>query len=43
MPIRLRVCHDGPVHTNIVVIAEVQEFLPHELGAIVGDECVWYA
>jgi hypothetical protein len=31
-----------PVHTNIVVIAEAEEFLPRELGAVVGDNCVEY-
>jgi hypothetical protein len=24
----------------VVVIAEVEEFLPRELGAVVGDDCV---
>jgi hypothetical protein len=25
---------------NVVVIEEVEEFLPRELGAVVGDDCV---
>jgi hypothetical protein len=35
--------HGGPVHENVVFIAEVKEFLPRELGAAVGDDCVGYA
>jgi hypothetical protein len=31
------------VHTNVVVVAEVEEFLPHELGAVVGGDRVGYA
>jgi hypothetical protein len=35
---------DGrPVHANVVVVAEVEEFLPCELGAIVSDDRVGYA
>jgi hypothetical protein len=30
-------------HTNVVVVAEVEEFLPRELGAIVDDDRVGYA
>jgi hypothetical protein len=37
------VSNNRPVHKNVVVIAEVKEFLPCELGAIVGDDCVRYA
>jgi hypothetical protein len=29
-----------PVHTDVVVVAEVEEFLPRELGAVVGDDRV---
>jgi hypothetical protein len=32
-----------PVHTDVVVIAEVEEFLPCELGVIVSDDRVGYA
>jgi hypothetical protein len=32
-----------PVDTNVVVVAEVQEFLPRELGVVVGDDHVGYA
>jgi hypothetical protein len=35
------VSYDGPVHTDVVVFAEVQELLPSELRAIVGDDGVW--
>jgi hypothetical protein len=34
------VSYDGPVHTDVVVFAEVQELLPSELRAIVGDDGV---
>jgi hypothetical protein len=27
----------------VIVVAEVEEFLPHELGAIVDDDRVGYA
>jgi hypothetical protein len=37
------VSNSGPVHTDVVVIAQVEEFLPRELGAIVGDDRVGYA
>jgi hypothetical protein len=32
-----------PVHTDVVVVAEVEELLPHKLGAVVGDDRVGYA
>jgi hypothetical protein len=35
------VSYDGPVHTDVVVFAEVQELLPSELRVIVGDDGVW--
>jgi hypothetical protein len=35
------VSYGGPVHTDVVVFAEVQELLPSELHAIVGDDGVW--
>jgi hypothetical protein len=34
------VSHDNPVHTDVVILAEVQELLGSELGAIVGDDGV---
>jgi hypothetical protein len=34
------VSYGGPVHTDVVVLAEVQELLPSELRAIVGDDGV---
>jgi hypothetical protein len=35
--------NDRPVHTNVVVVTEVEEFLPRELGAVIGDDRVGYA
>jgi hypothetical protein len=32
-----------PVHTNVAVVAEVEEYLACELGVIVGDDRVGYA
>jgi hypothetical protein len=32
-----------PVHANVVVVAEVEEFLHRELGVVVGDDHVGYA
>ena len=40
LPIRHGVSYDGPVHTDVVVLAEVQELLPSELCAVVGDDGV---
>jgi hypothetical protein len=37
LPIRHGVSYGGPVDTDVVVLAEVQELLPSELRAIVGD------
>jgi hypothetical protein len=36
------VSNSGLVHTDVIVVAEVEEFLPRELGAIVGDDRVGY-
>jgi hypothetical protein len=33
--------YDGPVHTDVVVLAEVQELFPGELRAIVSDDGIW--
>ncbi len=30
--------YGGPAHTNVVVLAEVQELPANELGAVVGDD-----
>ena len=32
--------HGGPVHPDVVILAEVQEFSAGELGAVVGDDGV---
>jgi hypothetical protein len=34
------VSYGGPVHTDVVVLAEVQELFPGELCAIVGDDSI---
>jgi hypothetical protein len=34
------VSYGGPVLTDVVVLAEVQELLPSELCAIIGDDGV---
>jgi hypothetical protein len=33
----------GPAHMDVVVVAKVEEILPRELGAVVGDDRVGYA
>jgi hypothetical protein len=40
LPIRHGVSYGSLVHTDVVVLAEVQELLPSELCAIVGDDGV---
>jgi hypothetical protein len=40
LPIRHGVSHGGPVHPDVVVLAEVQELSAGELGAVVGDDGV---
>jgi hypothetical protein len=41
LPIYHWVSHGGPVHTDVVAFAKVQELFPSELGAIVSDDGVW--
>jgi hypothetical protein len=41
LPIRHGVSYGGPVHPDVVVLAEVQELPAGELGALVGDDGVW--
>jgi hypothetical protein len=43
LPVCLRVRHGRPIHANVIVVAEVEEFLPRALGAVVGYDCVGYA
>jgi hypothetical protein len=38
LPIRHGVSYGGPVHPDVVVLAEVQELPASELGAVVGDD-----
>ena len=40
LPIRHGVSYGGPVHSDLVILAEVQELSATELGAIVGDDGV---
>ena len=40
MPVRLWVRHSRPVHAYVETVAERQEFLACELGAVVGDDRV---
>jgi hypothetical protein len=40
LPIRHGVSYDGPVHPDVVILAEVQELSAGELGAVVGDDGV---
>jgi hypothetical protein len=37
LPIRHGVSYGGPVHPDVVILAEVQELSAGELGAVVGD------
>jgi hypothetical protein len=41
LPICHGVSHGGPVHPDVVILAEVQELSAGELGAVVGDDGVW--
>jgi hypothetical protein len=38
LPIRHGMSYGGPAHTDVVVIADVQELFSGELRAIVGDD-----
>jgi hypothetical protein len=40
LPIRHGVSHGGPVHQDVVILAEVLELSVGELGAVVGDDGV---
>jgi len=33
--------YDSPINADVVVIVELEEFLPHELCAVVGYDGVW--
>jgi hypothetical protein len=39
--VRHGVSYGGPVHPDVVILAEVQELSAGELGAVVGDDGVW--
>jgi hypothetical protein len=41
LPVHAGVRHGGPVDTNVVVITELEEFIPRELRAIVHDDGIW--
>jgi hypothetical protein len=38
--IRHGVSYGGPVHSDVVILTEVQELFAGELGAVVGDDGV---
>jgi hypothetical protein len=40
LPIRHGMSYDGPVHPDVVILAEVQELSAGELGVVVGDDGV---
>jgi len=42
LAVRLRVSYHGPVHTDVMLIAKVQELFAGELCAVVGDNDVGY-
>jgi hypothetical protein len=41
LPVHPGVCHGCPIHVDMVIIAETEEFFTSELRAIVGDDGVW--
>jgi hypothetical protein len=41
LSIRAGVCHGSPVNPGMVVITESEEFLPHELCAVVRGYGIW--
>jgi hypothetical protein len=40
LPIRHGVSYGGPVHPDVVILAEVQELSAGELGVVIGDDGV---
>jgi hypothetical protein len=41
LPIHPGVCHDYPIHADMVIITEAEELFVGELHAVVGDDGVW--
>jgi hypothetical protein len=41
--IGLWVCHSRPIHTDVEIVAKLQEFPARELGRVVGDDGVWHS
>ena len=41
LPVRAGVGHGSPVDADVVVVIELEEFLPGELCAVVRDDRVW--
>ena len=41
LPVRARVRYGSPINTDVVVVAELEEFLPRELCAVVDYDGVW--
>jgi hypothetical protein len=40
LAVGLWVCDGHPIHADMVIVAELQEFYAGELGAVVGDDGV---
>jgi hypothetical protein len=43
LAIGLWVCDGRPIHTNVVVVAELQELPASKLGAVVSDDGVQHS
>jgi hypothetical protein len=43
LPICSGVCYSSPINSNVVVVAEPEEFLLRELCAVVSNNGVWYS
>ena len=41
LPVSAGVLYSSPINTDVVVIVELEEFLPHELCAVVDYDGVW--
>ena len=41
LPVCVGVRYGSPINMDVVVVAELEEFLPHELCAVVGYDGVW--
>jgi hypothetical protein len=41
LPVHSRVCHDYPIHVDMVIITEAEKLFAGELRVVVGDDKVW--